>query len=75
MNAAPLPEPHAQPGQQVRWRHPRLAMARGWFSVYGPGPFEVVRLVPEDARFPTAYLVKTPAGLQQLSVWWVGLPV
>jgi hypothetical protein len=73
MTVRPRPEPQVMPGDWVRWRHPRLALARGWFQDYGPGPFEVVLVLPHrDRNVPRAYLVKTPHGERQLSALWVG---
>jgi hypothetical protein len=49
-----------QPGQQVRWRHPRLAFAFHWFDLYGPGPFEVVDVLDLDGvRF---LVIRTESG-------------
>jgi hypothetical protein len=75
MNASHHPERAAQPGDWVRWRHPRLALARGWFNAYGPGPFEVMALLPSPERaLPVAYLVRTAAGEHLLDAAWVGVP-
>jgi hypothetical protein len=69
MLAGPLPEP----GQQVRWRHPRLALARGLFTALGPGPFTVIGLVGGGERgLPLAVLVRTEFGDQQIDAAWVG---
>jgi hypothetical protein len=34
-----------QPDQKVRWRNPAYAQKCGWEDLFGPGPFEVVRIV------------------------------
>jgi hypothetical protein len=66
MNATPSTTPVAQPGQWVRWCHPRLAIARGWFNAFGPGPFEVVSV--RDGF----YLIRTPQGERPINALWVG---
>lgn len=70
MSHCPRPELPAEPGEQVRWRHPRLAIARGWLQAYGPGPFEVVALM--TALNPPAYLVRTERGEHIVNVQWLG---
>ena len=73
MDAAPQPPPVAQPGQWVRWRHPRLALARGWFNAYGPGPFQVVRFGGgNNGTGAVTYIVQTALGERPLSSLWVG---
>jgi hypothetical protein len=72
VRAGPLPEP----GQLVRWRHPRLAFARGLFNAFGPGPFTVISLVGGgDRGLPLAVLVRTESGDRQIDAAWVGLTV
>ncbi len=69
MLAGLLPEP----GQLVRWRHPRLAFARGLFTAFGPGPFTVVgRVGGGDRGLPLAVLVRTEFGDRQIDAAWVG---
>src|SRR4051812_22327300 len=36
----------ALPGAKAHWKDPRHARALGWADAYGPGPFEVVGVVP-----------------------------
>jgi len=73
MNQEPFSEPPPQPGQEVRWRHPRRAFALGWFAVYGPGPFEFVGLVdPDDQETLRCYLIKTASGEKEIDARWVG---
>jgi CheY-like chemotaxis protein len=67
-----LPRPLPQPGEQVRWRHPRLAFARGRFSAYGPGPFEVVAVVRGGPAAPLALLVRTEFGERAIDAVWLG---
>ena len=62
-----FPEPFPQIGQPLRWRHPRMAFALGWFHAYGPGPFEVVGLVGH------AVLVKTELGVKPIDAVRVGV--
>jgi hypothetical protein len=68
----PLPGPLPRPGEQVRWRHPRLAWARGRFSAYGPGPFEVVAVVRGGPDAPLALLVRTEFGERAIDAVWLG---
>ena len=68
-----VPPPLPQPGEQVRWQHPRLAFALGRFYAYGPGPFEVVAVVDRGGRdAPAALLVKTEFGEREIDAVWVG---
>jgi hypothetical protein len=72
--AAFFPEPLPQPGEVVRWRHPRLAFALGWFNAFGPGPFEVVGILDsDDLGPPLSVLVKTPFGDEPIDARWVGV--
>jgi hypothetical protein len=59
-----------QPGEQVRWWHPRMAFALGRFSAYGPGPFEVVAVVDGGGR--DALLVTTEFGEREIDAAWLG---
>jgi hypothetical protein len=62
-----------RPGEQVRWRHPRLAFALGRFSAYGPGPFQVVAVVDRGGRdAPLALLVQTELGEREIDAVWLG---
>lgn len=75
MRAEAFAEPLAQPGQVVRWRHPRRACALGLFNVFGPGPFEVVGVVDErDQDRPLAFIIQTQSGEKEINAAWVGLP-
>jgi hypothetical protein len=75
MTVTSRPERPAQPGDWVRWYHPRLALARGWFTLFGPGPFEVVGVLPApDRERPLAYLLRTASGERLVEAAWVGLP-
>jgi hypothetical protein len=66
---APLP----QPGEQLRWRHPRRALALGWFHVFGPGPFEFIDLVEDRGQdAPLTYLIRTEFGPKPVDAAWVG---
>jgi hypothetical protein len=68
-----VPPPLPWPGEQVRWRHPRLAFALGRFSAYGPGPFEVVAVVDRGGwDAPLALLVKTEFGEKEIDAAWLG---
>jgi hypothetical protein len=54
-------------GQEVRWRHPRRALALGWFHVIGPGPFEVIAVLDRRERgLPLSLLIRTPSGNQEV---------
>ena len=65
--------PLTQPGEQVRWRHPRMAFALGRFSAYGPGPFEVVAVIDRGGREGTlALLVRTQFGEREIDAVWLG---
>jgi hypothetical protein len=72
MRDEPLPEPVPKPGELVAWRHPRLASALGRFHAYGPGPFEVVRVLGAGPGTPTAFVVKTPSGERTIEAAWLG---
>jgi hypothetical protein len=52
-----------QPGQKVRWRDPRNARASGWLDLFGPDPFEVVRIVHNsDPGLAAGLMVHTRLG-------------
>ena len=60
------------PGQKVRWREPRHARALGWEDAYGPGPFEVVRVVDKSRLgIPPAVVVKTRLGEREINKVWL----
>jgi hypothetical protein len=68
-----FPEPLPQPGQEVRWRHPRRALALGWFHAFGPGPFQFVGIVDQpDPDSPPAFIIKTESGEKEIDAHWVG---
>jgi hypothetical protein len=68
-----VPPPLPRPGEQVRWRHPRLAFTLGRFSAYGPGPFEVVAVVDRGGRdAPLDLLVETEFGEKEIDAAWLG---
>jgi hypothetical protein len=70
----PSPEPLPQPGQVVRWQHPRLACALGRFSMFGPGPFEIVAIGRGRGQHAlVTYLVRTPEGPREIDAAWLGL--
>jgi hypothetical protein len=61
-----------RPGQQVRWRQPEHAHALGWQDAYGPGPFEVVRVVDKaDLGIPAGVVVKTDLGEREINEVWL----
>jgi hypothetical protein len=69
----PFREPLPQPGQALRWRHPRRALALGWFQVFGPGPFEFIELVEERGKeIPLTFLIQTEFGQKAIDAAWVG---
>jgi hypothetical protein len=66
----PLPSP----GQQVRWRDWRHALAVGWLHAIGPGPFVVVRVVDKSALgIPPAAVVRTSSGEREINLVWLAL--
>jgi hypothetical protein len=70
---APSPESPPPPGQEVRWHHPRLALALGRFHTYGPGPFEVVAVgVRGSSGAPLTLVIKTAFGEREIDAAWVG---
>ena len=63
-----------RPGQMVCWRDPRHAQALGWLHGYGPGPFEVVRIVDKaDLGIPPGVVVKTKLGDRDINEVWLAL--
>jgi hypothetical protein len=63
-----------QPGQKVHWRDLRSARAWGWVEVFGPGPFEVVRLVDRGGRTTTTgLLLRTELGEREIDEVWLAL--
>ena len=62
------------PGQWVRWRQPWHAHAIGWADAYGPGPFEVVRVVDKSGQgIPAAVVLKTDLGDREVNTVWLDL--
>jgi hypothetical protein len=53
-------------------RCPRLPFALGRFSAYGPGPFEVVAVVPGGPAAPLALVVRTECGEREIEAAWLG---
>jgi hypothetical protein len=61
-------------GQKVCWRHPLQARACGWEDLFGPGPFEVVRLVDHSAHgLATGLVLLTNLGEQEIDEVWLAL--
>jgi hypothetical protein len=67
------PGPLPSPGQQVRWRHPRLACALGRFNAFGPGPFEVIGARERGAQGGTVLVVQTESGAREIDAAWLGV--
>jgi hypothetical protein len=71
MHPAPTP-PLPPPAPKVRWRDPRHARALCWEDAYGPGPFEVVRVVDKSPQgIPPAVVVKTRLGDREINEVWL----
>jgi hypothetical protein len=63
-----------RPGQRVRWRDPHHAWALGWAYAYGPGPFEVVRIVDKGTYgLPAGVVLKTLLGEREINEVWLAL--
>ncbi len=63
-----------RPGQKVRWRDSGNARRSGWVDLFGPGPFEVVRVVDKSDRGLAAdLLVRTRLGGQVIPEVWLAL--
>ena len=61
-----------QPGQYVRWRDPCQAHAIGWDDLFGPGPFEVVRLLDKrPLDIPAAVILMTRRGEWEINAVWL----
>ena len=77
MTTAPVPKPMPElprPGQRVRWFDPPHARACGWEAVFGPGPFEVVRVVDRsDQGLAAGLLLRTEVGEAEISEVWLAL--
>ena len=59
-------------GRKVGWLDPRHARALGWEDAYGPGPFEVVRVVDKSPLgIPPALIVKTRLGEKEINQVWL----
>ena len=73
MHPASTP-PLPTPAHKVRWRDPRHARALGWEDAYGPGPFEVVRVV-DKGRYglPAGVILKTQLGEREINEVWLAL--
>lgn len=71
--SSPLSMNLPQPGDRVCWRDIRHAQCLGWDKSYGPGPFEVVRIVDHTAQeIPPGIVVNTRLGEREInSVWLV----
>jgi hypothetical protein len=66
------PPPFARPGQQVRWREPLHARAWGWEAIFGPGPFEVVRVVDKcDHGLGPDLVLRTDLGEREIPEVWL----
>jgi hypothetical protein len=69
----PTPE-LSQPAQKVHWRDPQKARAWGWEDLFGPGPFEVVRMVDKSAHgLAAGLIVRTRLGEQEIPEVWLAL--
>jgi hypothetical protein len=77
MATTPIPEPQPvlpRPGQKVRWRDPLHARAWGWEDVFGPGPFEVVRIVDQcDHGLGVDFVLQTELGEREIPEVWLAL--
>jgi hypothetical protein len=63
-----------RPGQKVRWRDPGYALAWGWDEVFGPAPFEVVRMVDNSDRgLAAGLIVQTRLGETEIPEVWLAL--
>jgi hypothetical protein len=73
MRTPPFPGTLPQPGEEVRWRHPRRALALGWFDVFGPGPFTLVGVLDRsDQDVPLAFVIQTEFGDKEIDAVWLG---
>lgn len=57
-------------GDVVGWKQPEHAHALGWAHAYGPGPFEVVRVV-EDQETSAWLVLKTRLGEKAVNAVWL----
>ena len=63
-----------RPGQKVRWRNPHHARVWGWEDVFGPGPFEVVRIVDKcDHGLGLDLILHTELGEREIPEVWLAL--
>jgi hypothetical protein len=63
-----------RPGQKVRWRDPGCARASGLEKVFGPGPFEVVRMVDKSNQgLALGLVLRTKMGEWEVSEVWLAL--
>ncbi len=64
-----------RPGQKVSWRDPGHAREWGWADLFGPGPFEVVRVVDKrDRGLAPDFTLRTAIGEWDISGFWLALP-
>jgi hypothetical protein len=69
----PMPE-LPRDGQRVRWRDLAHARSAGWLDVFGPGPFEVVRIVHKyDLGLASGLVLRTKLGEWEISEVWLAL--
>jgi hypothetical protein len=63
-----------RPGQKVHWRDPGCARTSGWEDLFGPGPFEVVRLVVESGQgLASSLILRTKIGEWEINEVWLAL--
>jgi hypothetical protein len=69
---AECPPTLPRPGTKVRWRDPLHARAWGWEEIFGPGPFEVVRIVDKcDHGLGLDLVLQTELGEREIPVVWL----
>lgn len=77
MIAAPMPPPMPRlpcTGEKVCWRNLNDARAQCWEAVFGPGPFEVVRVVDKTGYgLPAGFIVETNLGNWEINEVWLKL--
>ncbi len=77
MTTAPIPQVRPElprPGQKLSWRDPGRAWAWGWADLFGPGPFEVVRVVDKrDRGLAPDFILRTAIGEWEISGFWLAL--
>jgi hypothetical protein len=68
------PPASTRPGQKVRWRDALHARAWGWEEIFGPGPFEVVRIVDRcDHGLGRDLVLQTELGEREIPEVWLTL--